>query len=353
VVVVDSVERRGQVRVQHPQPLRVLAAHRVEQGLDRVLAAPTRPKPIRFGFEPGLPFGFQCVTHPRLVAPVHDHGNAEWALLSVGLWYVHPLDRQGLPGGDGVVHAHRHLHPAGGSQRDLLVHPGGRAASIALRHLAHADQRVRPGSQRHLLQRPDLGPVLLLRRLEDPSPQPPYSAFVGAPVDGVPVGGLVLGSVHVQGARRHRWGGEGVSRHVSNLSFGFRRSLALVLQRLTCPRQQPFRSGPQVRYPASYPWAATWRCGRIARGFLSPFGHRHLLLGHPVPAGNSALLTVGLPGSTRTLTGFPRSARTRFGRGGCPLYPGTVVLSRPVDILQPAPAAFSSGQSSTPRTRPI
>ncbi len=123
------------------------------------------------------------------------------------------------------VHTHRGLHPAGGSQRDLLVHPGGPAPSIALRHLAHACQRVRPGTQHHLLQRPGLRPVLLLRRLEDPSPQPPYSALVSAPVDGIPVdggpvAGLVLGSVHVQGARRHRWGGERVSRHVSNLSFG-------------------------------------------------------------------------------------------------------------------------------------
>jgi hypothetical protein len=93
--------------------------------------------------------------------------------------------------------------------------------------------------------------------------------------------------------------------------------------------------------------------GHIARGFLSPFGHRHLLLGHPVPAGDSAFLTVGLPGGTWTLTGFPRSARARFGRGGCPLYPGTVVLSRLVDALQPAPAAFSSGQSCTPQNHPI
>ena len=243
VVVVDSVERRGQVRVQHPQPFRVLAAHRVEQGLDRVLTASTRPKPIRFGFEPGLPFGFQRVTHPRLMAPVHDHGNAEWALFPVGLRYVHPLDRQGLPGGDGVVHAHRHLHPAGGSQRDLPVHPGGRAASIALGHLAHADQRVRPGPQHHLLQGPDLGPVLLLRRLEDPSPQPPYSAFVGAPVDGVPVGGLVLGSVHVRAPVATAGWRRSIPSCVQ-LVLRFRRSPALVLQRLTCPRQQPFRVRP-------------------------------------------------------------------------------------------------------------
>jgi hypothetical protein len=162
-----------------------------------------------------------------------------------------------------------------------------------------------------------------------------------------------LGSVHVPGSRRHRWGGERVSRHVSNLSLGSGSHLHWSFKGSPAHVSNPFGSGPQVRYPASYPPAATWRGSHIARGFLSPFGHRHLLLGHPVPAGNSALLTVGLPGSTRTLTGFPRSARTRFGRGGCPLYPGTVVLSRPVDILQPAPAAFSSGQSYTPLNHPI
>ena len=38
------------------------------------------------------------------------------------------------------------------------------------------------------------------------------------------------------------------------------------------------------------------RRGRSSsRVFLSPFGHRHSLLGHPVPPGASAPLTVGLP----------------------------------------------------------
>jgi hypothetical protein len=90
----------------------------------------------------------------------------------------------------------------------------------------------------------------------------------------------------------------------------------------------------------------------VAGGFLSPFGHRHWLVGHPVPAGNSAFLTVGLPGITWTHTGFPRSTRTRIDRGGCPLYPGTVVLSRLDALPQPAPAAFSDGQSCTPLEHP-
>jgi hypothetical protein len=49
-------------------------------------------------------------------------------------------------------------------------------------------------------------------------------------------------------------------------------------------------------------------------------------LGVLFPPGNPAFLTVGLPAAPRrrrrTLTGFPRSARMRCGRAGCPLYPG-------------------------------
>ena len=86
--------------------------------------------------------------------------------------------------------------------------PGGSATSVALRHLPHADQRVRPAPQHHPLQVPDRGQILLLRRLEDPLPQPPYVLLVHGPHDGVPVEGLVLRSVHrlgVQLALRFRW----------------------------------------------------------------------------------------------------------------------------------------------------
>jgi hypothetical protein len=43
------------------------------------------------------------------------------------------------------------------------------------------------------------------------------------------------------------------------------------------------------------------------------------------PPRSWAFLTVGLPTrpmTSRTQTGFPRSARTSYDRGGCPLYPG-------------------------------
>ena len=48
------------------------------------------------------------------------------------------------------------------------------------------------------------------------------------------------------------------------------------------------------------------------------------------PLGSCAFLTVGRPGgcSTRTPTGFPRSTRARYDRGGCPLYPEAAVSIR-------------------------
>jgi hypothetical protein len=64
------------------------------------------------------------------------------------------------------------------------------------------------------------------------------------------------------------------------------------------------------------------RTGHDGAGFLLPFGCRHLLLGHPVPPGDSAPLTIGLPRQpTRTRAGFPCSARARCGWGRAPSIP--------------------------------
>jgi hypothetical protein len=67
-------------------------------------------------------------------------------------------------------------------------------------------------------------------------------------------------------------------------------------------------------------------------GFLSAFAHRHSLLGHPVPARGfrrPLRLAYRTAAAARTLSGFPRSARVRHDRGGCLLYSGAAVSSRP------------------------
>jgi site-specific DNA recombinase len=147
MVVVDPVECCGEVRVQHPHPLRGNAARRHVDDGDRVLAAAARPEPVTFGFELGLPFGFQRVTVARLVDAIRDDGNAERALFPIGFRYIHPLDRERGERPGAAMCLHRQVHARRGGQRDLPVDPRGRAASVALRDLAHACQRVRPAPQ--------------------------------------------------------------------------------------------------------------------------------------------------------------------------------------------------------------
>jgi hypothetical protein len=48
---------------------------------------------------------------------------------------------------------------------------------------------------------------------------------------------------------------------VSNLSFGSGGHLRQFFKGSPAHVSNPFGSGPQVRYPASYPPAATWRSG--------------------------------------------------------------------------------------------
>ena len=186
------------------------------------------------------------------------------------------------------MHPHRHLRPGLGSQRDLPVDPGGLAPSIALRHLPHADQRVGAAPQHQLLQVPDLWPVLLLRRLEDPLPQPPYLPLLLPPVDLVPFSGCVsfpgpvLRSVHLRGRRNlghggadpvaavpYR-GGEAVTRHAPNLPFGSSGS-DRITSKTHLPTSAPFRVRAAARYPAGY--AGRPAEGRpLCPGFPSPYG---------------------------------------------------------------------------------
>ena len=72
---------------------------------------------------------------------------------------------------------------------------------------------------------------------------------------------------------------------------------------------------------------------------LSATGIR--FLGIPVPPGNSAFLTVGLPNTTACPDpfGFSTFRTSQIRRVGRPLHPGTAVFTRLAGRHQSAPAA--------------
>ena len=158
-----------------------------------------------------------------------------------------------------------------------------------------------------------------------------------APVDGVPVEGSSSGPFTVIGVQlvlRFR----GI-RHSSSQAH--------------LPTSAPFRAGHQARYPASY----TDSRRRRSRSQLPRFPAAFRLPAFASWAscsrqGIPPLLTVGLPRAhtaCRTLTGFPRSARMRYDRGGCPLYPGSGGVHTAVDDVPGRRLPLLSGRSLSPR----
>jgi hypothetical protein len=98
VVVGGLVERRCQICVWRPLPLRALALDDPVDRFDRVVAAAARPEAVGLRLEPRLALGLQRTDDPCLMAPIGDHGNSGRAALGAAapLWDVHAPDRQGL-----------------------------------------------------------------------------------------------------------------------------------------------------------------------------------------------------------------------------------------------------------------
>src|SRR5215210_2865023 len=119
------------------------------------------------------------------------------------------------------------------------------------------------------------------------------------PINGIPLGHHVLGSVH---------------HEVSNLSFGTGGSDHVIFKGSPAHVGAPFEA--RVPDPVSSQLSVTRPPGGAAiagPGFLSAFAHRHSLLGHPVPA-KDFRSPHGRPTATatqtgRTLSGFPSSTR--------------------------------------------
>src|SRR3989442_8210150 len=99
----------------------------------------------------GRTSGAISVDDPSLQHPIHDHGYADRALLSVGLGYIHSSDRTGPPGLRLAVYpAHQFRFLPGGGD-DLTVDARRQASSVDLLHPPHADQRVSEASEHELL----------------------------------------------------------------------------------------------------------------------------------------------------------------------------------------------------------
>ena len=183
------------------------------------------------------------------MAPVPHHGNPEGRVCRSLFGMYTRLTGQGLPRPARSVQPDRQLRPVRGGQRDLARRSppscGQRCARV---DPPHADQRVRPAPQHQLLQVADPFRSPVLRRREDPLPQPPYVVLDRRQSIGVPVQGSSSGPF-TTGRRRHR---ERLPVIVSNLPFGSGAS-TIVVKGSPGPRQRPFGPGHQARYPASYP----------------------------------------------------------------------------------------------------
>ena len=144
VGMVDPVERRRQIRVQHPPPLRALAVGGHVDHCDRVMAATAGPKPIRPRLEPRLPLGLQRAHDTCLLHAINDHGDTERTPLPAAalLRDVHPLDGTSAPRPGAALHPFDQIHLGLGAQQHLTVNARRLAASITLAHSPHAEKRV-------------------------------------------------------------------------------------------------------------------------------------------------------------------------------------------------------------------
>ena len=295
--MVDSVECRFQVGVEHPQALGGLAARRRVDGHNRVMTATAGTEAVDLRFQPRLPLGLQCIQCQSLEASVSDHGNSERALFSIRLGDIHPLDGLGFPRGRAMLDPVGQLGLFLGQQDDFSVNTRRLAAGVDLRDPPHTRECVGAGAEYQLLQVPDLGQVSCLRRRKDALPQTPYVVLDLPPVDRRPVGDLVLRSVrHGDGGRCGLSRPGRVCRHGVQLALRFRCLRSSLLHKLTRPTSAPFQVGVSapIRPVMREPPTEVSACGsRFPAAFRPPAFACWVFLR---PLESWAFLAVGLPG---------------------------------------------------------
>ena len=269
------------------------------------MAATTGPKPIGLRLESCPPLGLRCAHDTRLLHAVENHGNTERAPLPAALLRdVHPPDRTGTERLVDVLHPFAKAILASGvittsPSTPAVLRPALRSVtrrtlkSVLAREQASTSagcgpssgprrlavkirwRKHRSASHRHANQQ---------RPSREPRPLVPSPARRGVQ--------LVL----------RFW------CHSSSSSSQARLTASAPSSPGTMSRNRPVIRDGQRRGQSSCP------------GFLLPFGGRHSLLGHPIPARGLGLPYGRLTGQRRT-TGLPRSPRTSCDRDGCLLYP--------------------------------
>lgn len=139
-------------------------------------------------------------TRPAFPSPVAPgwNGNA-----SASLWASHPAvthdarQSRDSPTDTGPDHTLINRPPNGATTHNVRPHVARRVGPAGFSAGPPSELPVRLSPQAAQASRVG-GSGLLLRRLEDPLPQPPYVVLVQPPIDGFPLAHHVLGSVHHQ-----------------------------------------------------------------------------------------------------------------------------------------------------------
>ena len=225
-------------------------------------------------------------------------------------------------------------------EHHLPVHARRLASSIALRHPPHTQERVSARTKHQLLQVTDPLQVPRPTCREDPLAQTPYALLTGTPINSVPVENLVLWSVHPA----YAWRPTCPSVPVPSSSSSSQAHLTA---------SAPFQVRALCPVSGQLCGTTSWRGQPSCPGFLLPFGCRHSLLGHPIPARGLGLpygrLTGPKPGPRR---GY-HVPHVRAATGvGAPCTPRTAVLTRLTLTLSAGAYRFSTASPYTPRNIP-
>ena len=238
--------------------------------------------------------------------------------------------------------------------RHLLRRRPGASCRLPLRLIAGPKEKRRRGrlpTPRWLVvaDRPDplLGPALLRTGLA------PFNAS-GSSKPRRSDSNYVLRSAPRSGAGRPQVHSPRPMVAASSLSIGSGRVVVFVFgAHLTTSAR--FRVRARVPVSGRLSTATSWRGWPSSRGFPLRLRRRHFASWSSCsrqgigPSSRSAYRPAN---TSRTQTGFPRSARTSNNRGGCPLYPGDDG-AHPGWPRSPAPVRrFSTARPCTPPQPP-